>query len=54
MSDFTMCSPTKYLTKCDKCKRRRAKASQWQSHSNFYNECKNNKYTYYIKYQEEK
>jgi hypothetical protein len=52
MPDITMCSPTKYLAKCDKCYRRRAKPCIWQSYSNFYNECKKNKYKYYIKYTE--
>jgi hypothetical protein len=49
--DITMCSPTKYLKKCDKCYRRNAKAKpdEWQSYSNFYDACKNNKWEYFIK-----
>lgn len=48
--DITMCSPTKYLKKCNKCYRRNAKPDKWQSYSNFYDVCKNkrNKYEYFI------
>lgn len=52
MPDITLCSPTKLMEICEVCYRRKAKPSQWQSYSNFYDACKKDKERYYIKYEE--
>ncbi|CAK0755042.1 hypothetical protein CCP1ISM_50026 [Azospirillaceae bacterium] len=46
--DITMCSPTKYLKKCSRCYRFKAKPDAWQSYSNFYDVCKKGKYKYFM------
>lgn len=48
MVDMTLCNPTKYLKKCEKCYRLKAKPDMWQSFSNFYDECKGNKYVFFM------
>lgn len=53
MPDITMCSPTEYLPKCDKCYRRRARPSQWQSYCNFYDDCKDGKYEQFMEWKGE-
>lgn len=45
---ITKCSTTKLLEKCNKCWRRIAPDSRWQSYSNCYDGCKNDKWEYYI------
>ena len=48
MSDITMCVPTKHLKKCKKCYRRSAKPSEYQSYADLYENCKDEKYEYFI------
>ena len=48
-----MCSPTKYLSKCNSCHRRRAKVEKWQPCYNFYDECKDGKYAKFIIWENE-
>lgn len=50
MADISKCLPKKFLPKCDKCYRRRANPSYNQSYSDFYNECKDGKYKYFIEW----
>jgi hypothetical protein len=50
--DITLCSPTKYLKKCNNCLRRRAKPSENQSYANLYDECKKYNYINFIEYKE--
>lgn len=49
MPDISMCSPSKFLKKCYTCYRYTAKPdTHWQSYSNFYDVCRNNKFSEYI------
>ncbi len=49
-----MCSPTKYLSKCNDCHRRRAEVKKWQPCTNYYNECKDDKYGMFIEWKKKK
>jgi len=48
MPDICLCSPTKYLKRCESCYRRNAYPSERQSYSNFYDCCVKKDYKYYI------
>ena len=48
MPDITMCSPTRFMKKCEKCYRLKAEPSRRQSYSNFYDACKGNNYEYFM------
>jgi len=54
MVDITMCMPTKYLKKCEKCYRLNAYPSKHQSYANFYSDCKFNKYNKFIPMEKKK
>lgn len=48
MPDITKCSPTKIMKKCQTCYRFTSKPDQWQSYSNFLEDCKANEWRNYM------
>ena len=49
MPDITMCISSQKLPKCEKCYRKTATPDMFQSWADFYKDCKEKKYAYFMK-----